>query len=89
MPVNNIKRSRKLTISGNLSLSKRIVRQTNPLSFYASSPVGEWRKKEQDYDRSNTQRGNVLVILFNIKASMHHRTLGKSTKRITPTSFAL
>jgi hypothetical protein len=39
MPVNHI------TISGNLSLSKRIVRQPNPLSFYASSTVGEWRKK--------------------------------------------
>jgi hypothetical protein len=70
-------------------LSKGIGRQTNPLSFYASSPIGEWRKKEQDYDRSKTQIGNVLVILFNIKASMHHGTLGKSTKSLTPTSRAL
>jgi hypothetical protein len=61
-------------------LSKRIVHQTNPLSLYASSPVGDWTKKELDYDRSKTQRGNRLVILFNIKPSMRHRTLAKKHK---------
>jgi hypothetical protein len=90
MPVNNIKRrAGKLTISGNLSLSKRIVRGTNPLSLYASSPAGDWRKKEWDYDRSNTQKRQRISYTIQYKTFNASGTLGKSTKLVTPTSRAL
>jgi hypothetical protein len=76
------------------NIKKFILKQANCLwnqSIIIVYLVSSWRleEKEQDYDRSNAQRDNRLVILFNIKPSLHHGTLGKNTTLFTPKNHAL
>jgi len=61
-------RGTKLTISGNLSLSKRIVRGTSPLSLYASSPVGVYRGKEESEPHQDKKKaGHLLYWLTDLQ----------------------
>jgi hypothetical protein len=66
-------RGTKLTISGNLSLSKRIVRGTRPLSLYASSPVGDWTERRVWATPRQKQTRNLLYTLT--LPSMHQELL--------------